>query len=597
MLAVSPKMKVRIFCLTSITTLLFCVLVPAGMLAETAAAGRILVHLDGIARDGEQPYAFGWACQQGERDSIQIRIYADDGPNDSPKGTFLQTIQADGDSDPAVARVCGDQIGKHRFKAALRREMFPRGKDRKLFLEGLPVPASSVLSGNYKTLATHPRVFNTRGDLEELAARSNVSGSYSAKRFRQLAEQIARDLAARNDWDATYSGCDAGVYQYAFSYEPQNGNETKLRADLQLPPGSVAPAGAAVVASRLALYAALVKAGAVGSEGAPNPEQAAALAKQILVAWSEHGFRDQQGHIRTAPSQYCNSAGSNAEVVGLGLALARGMLYSVQAQDLLMYLGSLNDAEAKQAFAFHAAMYGLLQSAFNSQFEHHAWGCDHYGNHQANQIAALLALARLADDQKQFEAILYGRDPAIRILQPWTDLFSSAIYGEADAPHSCYFNTGSDGFTSHPFFSTSIVAPGEVDDRFRNKDTAQGVGYAMFTLERLVDSAEILRLAGYDSYGYRGQRKQSIEAAVQYYACFAHGAGFNKVISPQNSGSCPDAPQYYGKIVNGVDRLVTIAAYRFPTNNSLADVEAAAKVASSSGVFSLDSIFFGRWKD
>jgi hypothetical protein len=37
-----------------------------------------------------------------------------------------------------------------------------------------------------------------------------------------------------------------------------------------------------------------------------------------------------------------------------------------------------------------------------------------------------------------------------------------------------------------------------------------------------------------------------------------------ETITENNSSSCPDAAQYYGKIVNGVDRLLTIGAFRFP---------------------------------
>jgi hypothetical protein len=64
-----------------------------------------------------------------------------------------------------------------------------------------------------------------------------------------------------------------------------------------------------------------------------------------------------------------------------------------------------------------------------------------------------------------------------------------------------------------------------------------------------------------------------------------------------NSNSCPDAKQYYGKVVNGIDRLLTIGALRFPQNQSITSLEAEAKAASSSGPFSLDAILFGKWRD
>jgi hypothetical protein len=93
----------------------------------------------------------------------------------------------------------------------------------------------------------------------------------------------------------------------------------------------------------------------------------------------------------------------------------------------------------------------------------------------------------------------------------------------------------------------------------------KGSGYPMFTLERLVNVAEIPRIAGYDPYGYRGAHKQSIEMAIAYYACFAKGAGFSKIVTPDNSRLCPNASQYYGKLVNDVDRMVRSAPIAFPT--------------------------------
>jgi hypothetical protein len=265
-----------------------------------------------------------------------------------------------------------------------------------------------------------------------------------------------------------------------------------------------------------------------------------------------------------------------------------------------MYLEALIPAEIKELNAFHSDIYVLLFKGLNWGWGYHAWACDHYGNHSANDLAGLLAIARLTDNQKQFEAVLDGKDPSLRVNLPWIAFFDRAIYGEGDVPNSCYFNTGADSATSHPFFSTSIVAPGEIDDRFRNKDAAQGIGYPMFTLERLINTTEILRLAGFDPYLYRGRHGQSIEMAISYYACFGGAAGFYKAVTRDNSGSCPDAPQYDGKLVNGVDGMVLIGAYLFPRNDSITVVELAAKTSASLGplpAFSLDAIRFGRWRN
>jgi len=73
----------------------------------------------------------------------------------------------------------------------------------------------------------------------------------------------------------------------------------------------------------------------------------------------------------------------------------------------------------------------------------------------------------------------------MRVASPWIAFFDRAIYGEAGLPNSCYFNSGTDRLTSHPFFSTPTVTTGEVDDRNRNNSAGQGIGYPMLTLEGL----------------------------------------------------------------------------------------------------------------
>jgi hypothetical protein len=108
---------------------------------------------------------------------------------------------------------------------------------------------------------------------------------------------------------------------------------------------------------------------------------------------------------------------------------------------------------------------------------------------------------------------------------------------------------------------------------------------------------KIMRNAGLDFYAYRGRHRQSLEMAIEYCASLAKGAGFYATVTAENCGSCPNAPQYYGKIVNGVDPNVVIGAYRFPQNTLIAGVEAAAKTASSWGPFTLDAIFFGQWRN
>lgn len=603
---------------------------PAVLEAAPPNVGHIIGNLDGVSQDGDHFFISGWACQQGQKKSIAVHVYGDDLKDPSKKDLLIVQF-ANLYSEPAIGDTCQDHAGRHRFVILLP---YGYGPDSKLDVHGIrvvdgvsndsitgsgkklmhlsalqtPYPALPRLSGAYRSLAEHPRVFMTPADLKDLVARINRPRSYSMQRFSLLVTKIKSDLASGTDWDVTYAGCDGWIYQYIFSYEPQDHHEAEIRSHLQIPPGAKAPAGGAVVAARLALYAALVKAGATAPPGAPSADGAAAAAKRILLAWDDRGFpRDKYGRIMPLISESCGPVAKPPTMTQPrdtgGLGLGRGVLYSVQAQDLLQSFGALNAQEESRLDAFHAAMYDLLRQAANGGMGAAVYpypDAARYGNITANLIASLLATARLLDDRPKFEAALYGSDPSMPLLYPWIRDVDRLIYGESDSLPEFGQDKFPDSLTSlqnHTDFQLPVVAPGEIADRGRNANPLQGIGYPMFTLERLFDSAEVLRNAGFDPYAYRGAHKQSLEMAMQYYACFAKEAGLYKVVTAENSSSCPNAPQYYGKLVNGVDRMLLIGAYRFPANNSITVIETSAKTVSSSGGFSTDAILFGKWRD
>lgn len=136
-----------------------------------------------------------------------------------------------------------------------------------------------------------------------------MPGSFSGRRFAALASKVKADLARNLDWNEAYSGCDMEIYLRGFSYEPEpaygnDRSDAELGAAMKIKPGTAPLHGGAVVASRLALYAALAKAGATLPAGAPDPDRAAATAKRILLAWADRGFRDDRGKFRGADAQY-----------------------------------------------------------------------------------------------------------------------------------------------------------------------------------------------------------------------------------------------------------------------------------------------------
>jgi hypothetical protein len=447
-------------------------------------------------------------------------------------------------------------------------------------------------------------VFMTQADLNDMAARINSPGTFSAQRFAALLKRVKGDLSANVDWDAVYSGCDLYIYLHAFSVEERRGYPGQTRSDAQLRtaikvrPDASFPIGAAPVASRSALYAALVKAGVVLPKDAPNPDAATSLAKKILLAWATRGFRNGKGHLREAATEFCDENGK--QIWPAVLQITRGVANTINAQDLLHGMRALSAEEEAQLTSFHTAMYEWIRTAHNEEYRggmKWKYSDETYNNQAVSHVGTLLAAARLIDDQKRFDAALYDNNPAMPVSLPWTQLFNYVIYGVSDTPLLRITpNSSDDPLKSSPAYSTKTVAPGEVNDRYRNATPLQGIGYPAGSVSGLLAEAQLTKIAGLDAYGYRGFRGQSIEMATQYYACYAKYAGFYKTVTAENARNCPNYQQYIGKVVNGVEGLILTGALRFPENKAITELEDAAKaVATQHDEF--DPLAFGRWRN
>ncbi len=369
--------------------------------------GRVVGHIDGIAVAAGGPHVRGWACQQGRSESITVHIYASAGASEAPKGIFALAGKADLDEEPAVDAACRDTVGrKHRFDIPLPGALLVKLHGMHLFVHGIRVaggvenatiagsgtvkfpdappvrraPASYPhVAGRYTSLDAHPRVFDTREELQDIARRANSPATFSSKQFSRLADRVRRDLAAKVDWQATYSGCDLEIYLRGFAYEqkPAYGNDRsddELRAAMHGKPSLAPPHGAAIVAARAALYAALVEAGAAPPAGAPLATDAAAFAKRILLAWADHGFRDEKGAFRRTEDKYCDlNPDGKPHVTQFGtfvgaLTHSRGVIYSVHAQDLLLGTGALTRDEQARLDTFHHNMFDTIRAIHNQEY-------------------------------------------------------------------------------------------------------------------------------------------------------------------------------------------------------------------------------------
>jgi hypothetical protein len=219
MLDFPPKLK-RLWLAAVFAASVFCFLLASSEASgQNSRPGRIIGHIDGISHDGDQYFISGWACQQGRSDSIQLHVYVDRSAYGTPPGTLAVIGWANFDNEPAVSQACQDRAnGQHRFFVALPPGAERQAEQGKLFVHGIRVvdgvPNSAIdgsgstlhsspsigvpfntptvppLSGTYRHLAEHPRVFTTADELRSLASRLNQPSTYSALRFSGLANQI-----------------------------------------------------------------------------------------------------------------------------------------------------------------------------------------------------------------------------------------------------------------------------------------------------------------------------------------------------------------------------------------------------------------------
>jgi hypothetical protein len=150
-------------------------------------------------------------------------------------------------------------------------------------------------------------------------------------------------------------------------------------------------------------------AGAKPPPGAPRATEAADFAKRILLAWADHGFRDEAGVFRTREEKYCDlDPHGKQRVTQFGtfsgaLTHSRGVIYSVHAQDLLEGIGALTRGEQTRLDTFHHNMADVIRSINNEEYDlDMKWRYPNevYNNQFVGHLTALLSIARLFDNEQ-----------------------------------------------------------------------------------------------------------------------------------------------------------------------------------------------------
>jgi hypothetical protein len=137
----SPAPKLPSFGLLAVvTTFVLSGVTASAAPPQNSHAGPVTGVIDAVRFDADQFYVFGWACQEGNRATIDVHFYANRSASDNPPGTFVTAGTANLGNEPAVDHECHDADGgKHRFKIALPNQLMRTFQGKKLFAHGIAV--------------------------------------------------------------------------------------------------------------------------------------------------------------------------------------------------------------------------------------------------------------------------------------------------------------------------------------------------------------------------------------------------------------------------------------------------------------------------
>lgn len=118
--------------------------------------GPVTGVIDAVAFEGDQYYVHGWACQEGQRGSIDVHVYSGNAAGGHPPGVFVLGGPANLPNEPAVDHECHDANGgKHRFRLALPNQLLRSFQNKTVFVHGIAIAgnvdnAAIAGSGRFK---------------------------------------------------------------------------------------------------------------------------------------------------------------------------------------------------------------------------------------------------------------------------------------------------------------------------------------------------------------------------------------------------------------------------------------------------------------
>src|SRR6202047_3254851 len=138
----------------ALLTILFCAASSCSAAAQNPHPGPVTGVIDGVSFEGDQYFVHGWACQEGNRGSVSINLYANHPASGKPPGPYVIADTANLENEPAVDHECHDADGgKHRFHTALPNQLLRTFQNKKIYIHGIALAGNvenSLLAGSGK---------------------------------------------------------------------------------------------------------------------------------------------------------------------------------------------------------------------------------------------------------------------------------------------------------------------------------------------------------------------------------------------------------------------------------------------------------------
>ena len=85
--------------------------VPLAATGQGRQARTVTGVIGAVLFENDQYYVHGWGCQQDQRGSIEVHVYAGNVAGGHPPGSFAKAGTANLPNEPAVDRECHDPDG------------------------------------------------------------------------------------------------------------------------------------------------------------------------------------------------------------------------------------------------------------------------------------------------------------------------------------------------------------------------------------------------------------------------------------------------------------------------------------------------------